>query len=274
MREAGTFYIRFTGGDPLTRVDCLDIVSDADNSGFAIALASDLTVLKEEHVKKLGSLQNLMALQTTLDGATPEVADALRGSGNFQRVTQGISLLRQNGIPVIVGTVLTKLNVGNIYDIAKFLAKWDVAYCVSPLYDAGRGRTQRELIPTDDELAFAYEQFAKAVSEGLVRPADPGWSAIAEGMPSDVRSELWRGQPWLVRSPDRLMRIDPFGRCYTSIHLKEVLGDDIYIGKLPGDNVLSLWNSAPLLNKLRAARRENQYYGDVIDIRDFNKLER
>lgn len=271
LRKAGVFYIRFTGGDPLTRVDCLDIISDANNLGFAVALASDLTILKEEHARKLSLLKNLTALQTTLDGSTPEIANALRGDGNFQRVTQGISLLCKSGVPVIVGTVLTKLNVDNIYDIAKFLSKWDIAYCVSPLYDAGRGRTQRELIPTDDDLASAYEQFAKAVSEGLVRPADPGWRAIAEGIPSDVRSELWRGQPWLVRSPDRLMRIDPLGKCYTSIHLKEVLGDDIYVGKLPEDNILSLWNSAPLLNKLRAAREQNQYYGDVIDIRRFSK---
>lgn len=271
LREAGVFYLRFTGGDPLTRSDSLDIISDADQFQFAVALASDLTVLRTEQAKRLGSFKNLTALQTTLDGHTAEIADKLRGPGNFHRVTRGISLLRENNVPVIVGTVLTKLNLNNIYEIAKYLSKWNVAYCVSPLYDAGRGRSLRNLIPSDDELTHAYEQFAAAVNDGLVRAADPGWSAIAEATTANIRHALWSGQPWLIRSPDRLLRVNPFGHCYTSIHLKEVIGNEIYVGKLPGNDILKIWNSAPLLNKLRAVRQKSRYYGDVIDIRQVNK---
>ena len=265
--KIGIFYIRFTGGDPLARSDCLDLLDDVSEFPFGITVASDLTVLRKEHVDHLKSIPNLIAVQTTLDGSTPQLANKLRGDGNFQRVIQGIPELRKNGVPVIVGTVLTKLNVNNIYDIAKLLSNWNVTYCVSPLYDAGRGRMLSDLIPDDNDLNFAYEQFAAAVNEGLVQPADPAWEAIALGVPSNLRRALWHDQPWLIRSPDRLIRVDPFGRCYTSIHLKEVFGEEIYVGKLPDSDLLALWNSSPLLNRLRISRELNRYYGDVLDIR-------
>ncbi len=69
LERAGVFYIRFTGGDPLTRTDSLEIMSLADNLGFGFAVASDLTVLREEQAKRLGEFDNLISLQTTLDGS-------------------------------------------------------------------------------------------------------------------------------------------------------------------------------------------------------------
>lgn len=272
LERAGVFYIRFTGGDPLTRTDSLEIMNLAENLGFGFAVASDLTVLREEQAKKLGEFNNLISLQTTLDGSNPAIADKLRGNGNYRKTLQGISLLRDYGVPLIVGTILTKHNVGDIYHIAKLLSEFDVSYCVSPLYDAGRARSQRDLIPTNDDLAHAYDQFACAVNDGLVRPADPGWSALAQPLDRKKRDALWNSQPWLVRSPDRIMRVDPYGRCYTSIHLKEVINDDVYVGSLLDNDVVQLWNNSPLLNTLRSNSERNEYFGNVLDIREINSI--
>ena len=271
LDQLGVFYVRFTGGDPLTRPDAMDILEDADQLGFGIAVASDLSVLTDEHVFRLSQLKNLTALQTTLDGPTLDVADEFRGTGNFRRTTEGIARLREARVPIIVGTVLTTRNHRSVYETARLLSQWDVSYCVSPLYDAGRANAQQPLIPSDDELTIAYEQFAAAIDDGLVRAADPGWHVIAEAVPRDARHALWAGQPWLVRSPDRLMRIDPTGRCYTSIHLKNILGDNVYVGRWPSDGLLEMWQSAPLLQELRRSRRRSSYYGDVIDIRQLTR---
>lgn len=272
LERAGVFYIRFTGGDPLTRIDSLEIMSLAENLGFGFAVASDLTVLRDEQAKKLGEFNNLISLQTTLDGSNPIIADKLRGNGNYRKTLQGISLLREYGVPLIVGTILTKHNVDDIYHIAKLLSEFDVLYCVSPLYDAGRARSQRDLIPTNDDLAHAYDQFACAVNDGLVRPADPGWSVLAQPLDRTKRDALWNSQPWLVRSPDRIMRVDPYGRCYTSIHLKEVINDDVYVGSLLDNDVIQLWNNSSLLNTLRSNSERNEYFGNVLDIREMNSI--
>jgi MoaA/NifB/PqqE/SkfB family radical SAM enzyme len=267
LAQAGVLYLRFTGGDPLTRADGLDIVADADAHHFGLAIASDLTVFEPWHAERLAQLWNLVCLQTTLDGPTPAIADRLRGSGNFRRVTSALDVLAAHGVPVVVGTILTRHNVGAIYETGKLLSRWPVAWCVSPLYAAGRGRDCEAAIPDDADLAAAQAQFARAIDEGLVRPADPAWRVLAARQDGARPPGLWDAQPWLVRSPDRVLRVDPAGRGYTSIHLKEVLHDNVYIGSVLDTDLVTLWNDSPLLRELRHRRVRNPYFGEVFDIR-------
>jgi MoaA/NifB/PqqE/SkfB family radical SAM enzyme len=268
LKRCGVFYVRFTGGDPFTRPDAIAILQTASDLGFGVSVASDLTVLSEKDARELTAVKNLIHIQTTLDGATASVADSQRGSGNFHRVLQGLDLLRRLNIPVVVGTVVTKLNACHIAEIAELLSRWGnvVGYGVSPLYGAGRGRLVADLAPSMEELASAYEQFATVVARGLVKPIDPAWHPLAAGLTADERRYLWADQPNLVRSPDRLLRIDPRGRMYTSIHLKERIGDDVYIGNAMCSDIVALWHDAPTLTRLRGLRKHHPYFGDVVDI--------
>ena len=274
LDSLGVFYVRFTGGDPLTRPDALSILRTASDLGFAVSIASDLTVITAEHARTLAGLNNLSVLQTTLDGPSPEIADSQRGRGNFNRVIRGLALLSEFDIPVIVGTVVTKRNAGHVGEIASLLSQWGnvVGYCVSPLYDAGRGRELKKLVPSAEELALAYEQFAKAVERGVVKPADPAWDPLAGSLSPEQRHQLWANQPSLVRSPDRLLRIDPRGRAYTSIHVKEIFGDDVYVGNVMQSDVMDLWNNSPLLTGIRSLRHSHPYFGDVVDIARISEL--
>jgi MoaA/NifB/PqqE/SkfB family radical SAM enzyme len=266
-RNAGVFYLRFTGGDPLLREDALQVITMADEMGFSVAVASDLTMLSERQTCELAALNRLTVLQTTIDGPDAASADHLRGNGNYRAVLAGISKLRAAGVPVMVGTVLTKFNKARIYEIAELLSQFDVSYCVSPLYSAGRGKDLVELIPSDDDLVEAYEQFAKAVERRLVRPADPGWNAIARDARPSHREMLWKSQPWLIRSPDRVLRVDPYGRCYAGVQAKELLSDEVYVGSIMSGSIEQIWNQSPALNSLRQSAEANLYYGNVIDSR-------
>lgn len=263
-KDAGVFYLRFTGGDPLLRTDALEIISLASGMGFSVAVASDLSLISDEQIAGLASLPNLTFLQTTLDGPDPETADLQRGHGNYRCVISGIRRLRQAGVPVMVGTVLTSVNKSRIYETAQALQAFDVSYCVSPLYSAGRGRRLERLIPSDGDLAEAYEQFARAVSDGLVRPADPGWRAIAEGASPAARETLWRSQPWLIRSPDRILRVTPFGQAYAGIQAKEMFGEEVHVGSVLTSSIDDIWNTSDVLNRLRQKSSHHDYYGNVL----------
>lgn len=262
-KAAGVFYLRFTGGDPLLRPDALQIITLASEMGFSVAVASDLSLISDAQIEALASLRTLTFLQTTLDGPDPETADMQRGHGNYRSVISGIRRLREAGVPVMVGTVLTSVNKSRIYETARTLQPFDVSYCVSPLYSAGRGRRLERLIPSDADLAEAYGQFANAVSDGLVRPADPGWRAIAEGASAEAREILWRSQPWLIRSPDRILRITPTGQAYAGIQAKELLGEEVNVGNILRSSIDEIWNKSDTLNMLRERSTEHEYYGNV-----------
>ena len=263
-KAAGVFYLRFTGGDPLLRPDAIQIITLASEMGFSVAVASDLSLISDEQIRGLAALPNLTFLQTTLDGPDPETADMQRGHGNYRCVISGIRRLRDAGVPVMVGTVLTSINKARIYETAKVLQAFDVSYCVSPLYSAGRGRVLESLIPSNSDLAEAYEQFAHAVSDGLVRPADPGWRAIAESATPAAREILWRSQPWLIRSPDRILRITPRGEAYAGIQVKEMLGEEVNVGNILSSSIDDIWNNSDILNMLRKESCEHDYYGNVL----------
>lgn len=271
LSSAGVFFVRFTGGDPLVRPDFAEILARADRLGFVITVGSDLTRLTGEHVAVLAGTRNLYALQTTLDGATAETADLLRGPGNFASVQNGIRRLKAAGVPVIVGTVLNRRNVGEVGAIARLVGALGVdGYCVAPLYAAGRGTAASlaSMMPTNDDLAVAARAVKQAVDNADVASADPAWlGATADAAASDL-NVIWADQQHLARRPDSLMRIDPRGHVYVSIKLKKGLKEQVYVGNIADDELGYLWREAPLMKRLRAQPTRQSYFGPVIDVRE------
>lgn len=270
LYKAGVFFVRFTGGDPLLRPDFADILDFANTLGFVITVGSDLTRLTGEHVAALAAADNLYALQTTLDGASPASANRLRGAGNFERVVDGVRRLKQAGVPVIVGTVLTRSNAPEIGAIARFVGELGAdGYCVAPLYAAGRAQAASvaRQVPTNEDLAEAAGAFAVAVEQGWVRAADPAWAEVADGLGAEGLASLWSDQPHLVRSPDQLIRVDPRGRLYTSIKLKPSLREAIYVGNVLSDDIVTVWNRSEQIEALRHLPRRESYFGAVVDVR-------
>jgi MoaA/NifB/PqqE/SkfB family radical SAM enzyme len=268
LRDSGVFYIRFTGGDPFARKDFPEILSAADALGLLITVGSDLTVLTEDHADHLASLQHLLVLQTTLDGSTPDTADTLRGNGNFARVERGAKLLHDRKVPFVVGTVLHRDNKDDIPSIARLVASWGAAgYMVAPLYPAGRGNALNDLVLSNEELAEANRSYRRLVSDGVIPSADPSWNMVTADMDEEELDSLWADQPYLVREPDRLMRIDPRGRCYTSIKLKDVVHDDVFAGNIREQPLLQIWHDAPQLVRLRGQNSHTSGFGPTFDIR-------
>lgn len=268
--EAGIFFIRLTGGDPLTRPDFAEILRTADDMGFVITVGSDLTYLNDEVLHALSEAKNLYALQTTLDGSKPELADLLRGPGNFESVIKGIKQLKHADVPVILGTVINRKNFNDIENIASLAGSLGVdGYCVGPLYSAGRGTASalRTLVPTNDDLTTAARAFQRAIAKDVVRPADPAWMIATPELENDELDQLWHDQGYLVRRPDTLIRVDPFGKVYASIKLKPILGDEAYLGDIRSSHILDIWHHSPGLDQLRETPSNRSYFGPVIDVR-------
>jgi MoaA/NifB/PqqE/SkfB family radical SAM enzyme len=268
LDRAGVLYLRFTGGDPLVRRDFPNLLGLADDLGFIVAVSSDLTALTEDIARSLAKTRNLYALQTTLDGANPDSADLFRGHGNHRSVTKGLQLLKSHGVPVSVGTVVTRSNFQEIDQIGRYLGQLGISkYCITPLYPVGRGRDMLAQVPTNEEMTTAIRQFRDLVRSGIVEPADPAWLPIAESLPEAEFDHLVDDQPYLTRQPDCILRISSTGRCYTSVKLKEVLRENMFIGNITRQDVRELWHGSPLLRQLRELPPEVSHFGKVVDVR-------
>ena len=115
-RELGVSRFYFTGGEPFLRKDIFKLIAHATKT-----LDSDLIVLTNATLFRGTVLKQLEALdrtrlkfQISLDGATPEVNDPIRGEKTFENITRGIQAVAGLGIDISLTAVLTGTNLTDI----------------------------------------------------------------------------------------------------------------------------------------------------------------
>ncbi|MBB4808306.1 MoaA/NifB/PqqE/SkfB family radical SAM enzyme [Chryseobacterium defluvii] len=273
ISDSGVFYVRFTGGDPFTRRDdLLKMISYADSLGLMVSIGSDLTLTTEMDVIYLSKLKNFVFLQTTLDGSTKEICERYRGKGNFLKVIKGMELLHKHKVPFIVGTVLTKYNKDDIYNIGKLISQYEpLGYSFAPLYIAGRAINLETDMPNNEELYHANLQLKQLVNDKIIYPADSAWQEIVNDIDEDAFKNLLNDQPLLTRTGERLMRITPQGHCYVSVKLKRIdVENDVEwnAGSIIGNNLIKIWQKSDKMNNWRSLTTNDNSFGKTVNIKE------
>lgn len=138
----GVRVFRFLGGEPLIRKDLIEIVRDI--SSFATTLVTTNGLLLDEPTCRALINAGLTGISISLDGPR-ENCDTLRGKGVYERVLTGLrTLLRVkkelgSNIKITIGIVVTKLNLHQLEEAAKFANELDIGWNCWPMthfYDA------------------------------------------------------------------------------------------------------------------------------------------
>lgn len=110
-----------TGGEPLLAKESLFYILDRlYENDINISLNSNLTLANKETVKQLKE-HNVHAILTSLMSYKPEVHDEIAGvKGSWEKTIQGIHNVQEEGILVSTNMVLSKKNVKDLYETAKF----------------------------------------------------------------------------------------------------------------------------------------------------------
>jgi radical SAM protein with 4Fe4S-binding SPASM domain len=105
-----------SGGEPLLRKDLNKILSYIKDKGLYVRLITNGTLITKSIVEEWKSI-GIDFVQVSLDGSKPEINDAIRGKGVFQRVINNISLLKEHGIKFSLYPTITKLNIEDVPSI-------------------------------------------------------------------------------------------------------------------------------------------------------------
>jgi len=118
--------VRITGGEPLCHPHLLDMLQHSCSLGFkTVALQTNAMLLRDEHVAALRELDYPgLSIQVSLDGATAQSHDLVRGEGAFSGALQGIVRLVQGGLAGRVSVFFTEMR-HNIGEIPELLALAD-----------------------------------------------------------------------------------------------------------------------------------------------------
>lgn len=151
----GCFRVSLTGGEPLMRRDLLDILDLASGRGLHPSLTTNALLLTEEMARQLGR-RKLVWLNVSLEGASPESNDPVRGQGTWQRVRQKLALLREH-CRFSLAFTLTSRNAHEVEDCVRLAQEVGATTAVfRPLYPVGAALNRPDLMPT-------YAQYAEAV---------------------------------------------------------------------------------------------------------------
>ena len=121
IQQAGIVWLCFTGGDPLTRPDFLNIYSYAKQKGFMVTVFTNGYSMTK---KMIGCFkeQPPFVIEITLNSVAEHSYESIsRMKGSFVKVMEVIKLLLKEKIPLKIKTQITRDNLAEIPQIKKFV---------------------------------------------------------------------------------------------------------------------------------------------------------
>jgi radical SAM protein with 4Fe4S-binding SPASM domain len=179
--------VSLTGGEPFKAPRQLALLIERfEQSPYfeSIGILTNGTLIDANLVNTVRRHKKVREVQVSLDGATADTHDAVRGGGSFRLALAGIERLRAGGLPVAIMFTLTRQNQHEsqeIVDLAGHLGC--AAVTVERVIARGRAAGQ-DLDLAPNELRDVYERIAvKKRSLGgssavKVRTTRPLWCLV------------------------------------------------------------------------------------------------
>ena len=135
-------HLVFTGGDALKRSDLFELIAYAQQRGLRVSVAPSATPLLTDAALRQLKAAGVDAISLSIDGATAEHHDAIRGiAGTFARTLDAARVARDVNLPFQVNTLVCAETVDDleaIYSLVKQIgaARWSLFFLVT----VGRGQ--------------------------------------------------------------------------------------------------------------------------------------
>lgn len=158
IRDAGCMNLVFTGGEVFTRKDFWTITKAAKGLGFRLILFTNATLMDEKDavmIKDAGFVEVHVSLYG-VDRETHESITMVKGS--FEKTMNAVSMLKKKKVPLIIKTVVTKINISGIERVVKFCREKKLKYIISPvIFPKDNGdKSVLDLRISDEELRYLY----------------------------------------------------------------------------------------------------------------------
>lgn len=237
--------ISLTGGEPFLSPYLFDLMAilDSDTQIKRYDILTNGTCISDSSVCKLKQAKKLRQVQISLDGATRETHDSIRGKGVFDKVDATIKRLRDNDIEVALMFTIMRKNIDEAVQIIDFAEKHNVnAVTVERVTPCGNSN-QNDILTAAEikEIYTAITVRANVVNQGLtVRRLRPLWIHTA---PDNCRPESKIG-----------------GFCPVGLTSLTILWDgtvlpcrrlNVPIGNMQNENLFNIWYTSEVLWRIR-----------------------
>jgi len=158
LERMQVFYVNIGGGEPTVRSDFWDLVDYAVAHRVGVKFSTNGIKITAAVARRLAG-SDYVDVQISLDGATQEVNDAVRGPGSYQTALRAMANLAEAGFRGFkLSVVVTRQNVGQLDEFAALVKRYGAQLRLTRLRPAGRGASVwHELHPTPGQQRMLYD---------------------------------------------------------------------------------------------------------------------
>jgi mycofactocin radical SAM maturase len=240
LERMQVFYVNIGGGEPTVRRDFWDLLDYATSHHVGVKFSTNGSRITAEKAQRLAG-SDYVDVQVSIDGATAEVNDAIRGPGSYRTALTAMERLAGAGFRGFkLSVVLTRQNAGQL-DAFKALADgYGAQLRLTRLRPSGRGADVWDALhPTAAQQREVYEWLMRHGEEVLT--GDSFFHLSAFGQPLPGLNMCGAGRVVCL--------IDPIGDVYAcpfAIHEQFLAGNV----RAPG-GFTRVWRHSELFAELR-----------------------
>jgi mycofactocin radical SAM maturase len=151
------FYVNVGGGEPMARPDFFELMDYCLGRGIGVKFSTNGTLIDASAADWIASREYL-DVQISLDGATAEANDPVRGTGSYMRARRAMELLAARGVNFKLNAVATRENVAQLDELHALAQGYGAHLRVTRLRPAGRGvAVWQNLRPTHAQNRTLYD---------------------------------------------------------------------------------------------------------------------
>jgi len=244
--------IAITGGEPLLKEEMFPLIHylESFDEISSLDILSNGTLINDKILVQIQHLTKLRCVQLSMEGASPESNDAIRGKGTFQKVIKAIRLLRSGGINVNIMFTLQRRNVGDIPSLIDLaVAEGISVLTIERLVPTGSGAKIRNELLSPEEIKRVFDYISERAEQEINRG---GLTSISRSRPLWVMCNRNTGS----LGADTSNKDTAGGICSIGLDGLCILPDatvlacrrlPIPIGNLKNDSLLKIWHTSDLL---------------------------
>lgn len=137
--EMKVFYINVGGGEPMSRRDFFELMDYTLDRGIGVKFSTNGTLI-DEHAADWIASRDYLDVQISLDGASPETNDPVRGASSFRKARRAMERLSERGFQFKINSTVTRQNFCEIDDLYGLAKHYGAELRLTRLRPTGRGR--------------------------------------------------------------------------------------------------------------------------------------
>lgn len=164
-RKMGAVQLGFSGGEPLTRNDLVELVKYARELGYYSNLITSGYGLTEDKIIQLKEA-GLDHIQVSIQASTQELNDHIAGTTSFNHKKTVTHLVKKHGLPMVLNVVIHRENIYQMQQILEMAEELGADYVelANTQYCAWAHANRDLLLPTKAQFEQA-EQIVRGVKE-------------------------------------------------------------------------------------------------------------